>query len=729
MTKTNMFSRGAAKRPRTSGLYASASILPLLFVSGPALAQNAPTPIPDVNVQAPPVPPNLSPADIGTASAASGGMYVPDQSFGPFGNLNAQDIPFATASIPQAVIQDTQAKGLNEITHYDPSVNSYYSSNTQQEAIAIRGFPVDFNVGYHQDGATISYSGAVQPELLERVDIYKGLDGFLYGFATPGGVVNYLTKKPLDEPLTRVTLSYTSRSAFEEAIDWSRRFGSGNQFGLRINLAHEYGDLPIQFQRVDRNLEAVSLDWKPTDTFKLWADFNHSFKDLHGIQEQFYQNFTTNSDGLVAVPPSLTRNYGQPWYNSYQETMTEKAGLEWKDNDWKANAVVAVSQNRSSYIGEFSGNLNSDGTYSGTPEKTPVQPYTDDSINASITRNFKYAFIDNDLTFGISQTWFYDQFGYNYAYGPDTAGSLNNPVYYPEPVWNIPNNGKFVYDLHFSNEFVQDKVMLGEKFGIIAGVGRPSFVSHEIVDKYHIDSFSSGRDWAPQFAVLFKPIPQITAYASYVESYQPGGLINDLAAQNNGAVLPPYTSKQNEIGIKAEVYPGLQIASDVFQIRQPAFYQKPTSTTTYIDTEEGEQRNQGIELNVTGKLTQDLRIYGGFMLIDSAFYNTGYPNGTDLRTGNARLFLEYALPWVPGLSFNGGVQHTGQQTITPDELFLRPYTIFSLGAKYETVVYGQRVVARLNATNITNLKYWDTPGSLGDPLTIKASLQMDLNWN
>ncbi|TFY95172.1 hypothetical protein DYL61_04255 [Pseudomonas nabeulensis] len=47
-----------------------------------------------------------------------------------------------------------------------------------------------------RDGLTLAPHHDMPLELFERVDVLKGPSGFLYGFNSPGGSVNYLTKRP-----------------------------------------------------------------------------------------------------------------------------------------------------------------------------------------------------------------------------------------------------------------------------------------------------------------------------------------------------------------------------------------------------------------------------------------------------------------------------------------------------------------------------------------------------
>ncbi|MCP6133547.1 TonB-dependent receptor plug domain-containing protein, partial [Klebsiella pneumoniae] len=105
------------------------------------------------------------------------------------------------------------------------------------EQFTIRGFSL-FN-------SDVSYNGlygilptySIDMEMADRVDIIKGPSQLINGISprgSVGGGINVVPKRAGDKPLTEFTGSYASGSQVGGAVDIGRRFGEGEQFGLRF---------------------------------------------------------------------------------------------------------------------------------------------------------------------------------------------------------------------------------------------------------------------------------------------------------------------------------------------------------------------------------------------------------------------------------------------------------------------------------------------------------------
>ncbi|KKB60740.1 hypothetical protein WM40_27445, partial [Robbsia andropogonis] len=70
-------------------------------------------------------------------------------------------------------------------------------------------------------------------EAFERVELLKGLSGFMYGFGSPGGIVNYVLKRPTEKRFTTLTAGYESDGVFAEKLDTGGRAGPNAQLGYR----------------------------------------------------------------------------------------------------------------------------------------------------------------------------------------------------------------------------------------------------------------------------------------------------------------------------------------------------------------------------------------------------------------------------------------------------------------------------------------------------------------
>src|SRR5690606_1322408 len=120
--------------------------------------------------------------------------------------------------------------------------------------------------------------------------------------------------------------------------------------------------------------------------------------------------------------------------------------------------------------------------------------------------------------------------------------------------------------------------------------------------------------------------------------------------QNAGEALPPYVSKQKEIGVK---YDGGRIGGNVtlFSTEKPRSYYD--ATDTFVDS--GKDRHNGLELSVYGEATKGLRILGGLSLLDAKQKQTGDTATEGKRVigipkTQANIGLDWDVPGVQGLA-------------------------------------------------------------------------------
>lgn len=109
----------------------------------------------------------------------------------------------------------------------------------------------------------ISYGITLPYEQLERIELQKGLAGFMQGFAAPGGIVNHVTKKPTDTPVRSVDIGYGSDNIWREHADFGSRFGLDERFSYRFNATHEEGKT-YTGGSVNRDTVSTALDARLT---------------------------------------------------------------------------------------------------------------------------------------------------------------------------------------------------------------------------------------------------------------------------------------------------------------------------------------------------------------------------------------------------------------------------------------------------------------------------------
>jgi len=158
-------------------------------------------------------------------------------SVGGFGAKDTMEVPLAIQSYDARTIADIASRTVSDVLAVDPSVvTSNYGGGFGN--FRLRGFTMDNFNTIRRDGLALAPHYDVARELVERVDVLKGPSGFLYGFNSPGGTINYIPKRPTYEPFTQVTTQVTSLEGRLVAVDTSRALLNGS-LGYRLNAGVE----------------------------------------------------------------------------------------------------------------------------------------------------------------------------------------------------------------------------------------------------------------------------------------------------------------------------------------------------------------------------------------------------------------------------------------------------------------------------------------------------------
>jgi iron complex outermembrane receptor protein len=264
---------------------------------------------------------------------------------------------------------------------------------------------------------------------------------------------------------------------------------------------------------------------------------------------------------------------------------------------------------------------------------------------------------------------------------------------------------------------------------------------------------------SPSASVIFKPRADMTIYGTFADSLQ----APDVAAANSGSViivnasqaLPPYRSKEGEIGYKLRVR-RLNFATALFRVERP-FANYVTGVVDPVcgaqsgtpNCEEfkitGDQINYGIEATLSGRIVESLMITGGVSVLDPKLTNTGIAatnnrNFVGIPEYRSNILAEYRLPALTGAFFNFDWQYLGRRPIDDINSSYTPqYNTFDFGIRYSTRILGKLTTWRVTANNVTNVHYWSTlgPGSItgqstgsylghmGEPRLITASMRFE----
>ena len=149
-----------------------------------------------------------------------------------------------------------------------------------------------------------------------------------------------------------------------------------------------------------------------------------------------------------------------------------------------------------------------------------------------------------------------------------------------------------------------------------------------------------------------------------------------------------------------------------------------------VYSQNGQEIHKGWEFALTGRVTERLTLVGGYTALDATVRKSSTagvsgktPQGVPERMG--KLYAEYDLPAVPGLTLTGGVSYTGRTWWDATNTLAVPaVTVVDGGLRYQRRLYGKDAVFRVGVSNLTGKDYWTTRSGilyLGAPRTLSLS--------
>jgi len=219
--------------------------------------------------------------------------------------------------------------------------------------------------------------------------------------------------------------------------------------------------------------------------------------------------------------------------------------------------------------------------------------------------------IDHKLTLGYSSTLYkYFVRADNFVSRPGISGlPLSELKNIPEPDWGIFGSKPMlpVWDTQYDNVLIGDNITFNDQWSAMVGLNYATTANK--TRGIYGDGHYEKSALTPTVSLLYKPIENVTAYVSYMEALQRGTRVGNTYT-NYGEVFPPLVSKQYEIGAKYDINPNLLLSTALFRIEKAnQFSNQATPIPTFV--QDGLQVHNGVELVLTGKITDNLTIMGG----------------------------------------------------------------------------------------------------------------------
>ncbi|OGS37545.1 MAG: hypothetical protein A2293_11405 [Elusimicrobia bacterium RIFOXYB2_FULL_49_7] len=675
-------------------------------------------------------------------SAKSGYRHKSAQ-VGPLGNIPLKEIPYSINVTSGELIENRAAHTPQEALKTNPTVANLMQSNqySGMSRVMIRGFNAS-DQSELRDGLSDRSFCYAPMEQVERIEVMNGMSGFLYGFSSLGGTVNYISKQPVDQRLANFSIGqYNNGLNFVQAdLGGPLSKDSAKALTYRALAFREDGNTFIDDGKQQRTLLYGAMNYRLSDKTTLQTNIWRQNHYVTGLTTLFAVDPLENIPIPDAFDPSV--QYGQSWtYNKSEKTvlglamnseispaLTVRAAYRYGDM-WRQYKYIAAKL------------IDSKGTYREQLIESPRQGEFTHSAYALADTKFKTAFLHHSVTFGYQGSAFYYSRGDDKKTWVAETSHVDNPMHFNDTALGILGTNTW-QSQNQDNILIGDRIDLKGFFSIFAGVNyaeiRQKARSTATSAAISTSNFIQGK-FSPSLALTYKPASFVSTYVSYMQGLEAGG-IAPVTALNKNEILKPFASEQYEFGGKATLL-GLDINVALFRL---------TKTNQYLDLrdniykQDGKQQHQGIEITVSGKLTNNLTLIGGGTILDAEILKANNDISKTLEgkipenipASQASANLEYALPWIPFLTLHAGIHFTGERqallydttstdtSSNPSKVIgyvnfpIASYITVNTGLRFEPMIAGVKTTFSLTVSNLANEHYWSYYRSASEGLCL-----------
>ncbi|KQS27810.1 TonB-dependent receptor [Dyadobacter sp. Leaf189] len=676
-----------------------------------------------------------------TVSAARSSYQVAASSTSTRLDVPLLETPQSVQVVSSAALRDRQAFTLNEIA----GTFTGMKANNGNGNFQIRGFtaysPNDASFLLFNGIRGNLYLWSQQPLLynIESVELLRGPSGALFSEGSPGGVINFITKKPLAEKRASVDLSLGSWGFGRGSVDFTGPVSRNKKLLYRAIVGYDRTESFRDYQKKQNLFVAPSLTYLASERTSLNLELNYAY--AKAVQQ--YDNgsyILSRPDGTFDFnyyPDNLTiqspTDYGKTRNTSATLTFNHQFSQK-----LRLTVVERAVRNVLDYtdhipVGRIRNDSISRGYQDWETDRFSLQ------TTAFATYNAKTGALGHQLIAGAD----YNRYGWtknDYQYKSSTRISILHPDYtgsIPDP--SIPadesDDNKRITNL--IGAYVQDQVSIGDKLKVLLSVRFDSYNGKETPlserdNKQGDELKTSG--WIPRVALVYLPVKNLSVYGTYLRSFNPQTSNNVLA----GGPFPTRQATQYEVGSKADLISNrLSATLSLYQINYANILTAaPTEENSHRQAAIDGTRSRGGEFSVTGSL-RNLSLIAGYAFNEHVLVSTSTYGKKGDRFANApkhqvNFWGKYTLTEqaLRGLGIAAGVRYVSDQVgLLSNQNFVFPsYTVLDAALSYSR----NRYQVQINAYNLTNRHYFTgsrsgvTTAGLGDPFNIRVGVSYQL---
>lgn len=516
-----------------------------------------------------------------------------------------ENIPQSISVVPAQVITDLNSNNIDTALDFAGGISKQNNfGGLQLNQYSIRGFATS---SIYKNGFAIGRGSYSSPDVstIERVEIIKGPSASIYGAGDPSGTINIVTKKPTVGTFANLNVSAGQWDKYRTSIDINTPLNDDKTLLSRVIFAAENNGSFRDYAGSDRLMISPSFIWNispdtrlsvDTELIKTRSVFDRGIASVNGkLDDNNIKNFLgepndgriKNSSGLIQVALEHDLN----------DRNTIRLANHYVKGSLQGNSSEQTQINDDSFVSRFYRQR----SFAAHDNITQLELYS----------NFETGSVQHNFLAGVEfenyrNSQKYPQSDSLYSYGID----INNPIYgNTKPT--IKKQNSFFEKVTSTSLLLQDQIVFTDKLQGVVGVRFERFKQDNFNRSLKNKNSQSKNFFAPRIGFLYQVHPNIGLFANTAISVQPNGMGSD------GETYKPEKGQGYEIGTKLNLLDEQLFANIALfhTVKENTLTTDPVDTTKRIAA--GEARSQGLDISLTGYLTDELKFIANYTYIDA----------------------------------------------------------------------------------------------------------------
>ncbi len=699
-------------------------------------------------------------------------------------NTPIVELPKSIQVITRDMIDDLKTTEINDTLYYTSGVQftSQYSGR-----VAVRGFE---NAAVKRNGLGNygSDESITDTATIERIEIVKGPSSLLYGSSSPGGVVNYETKKPLSYRQDSVRVNAGSWDKYRVELDsGGPLIGDGQRVNYRLVAAYEKAGSFGANDTSERGLIAGTVRWHLSPNTYLLAGVDYNRSDRSNIRPGVVYPIS-----LSTFHPDGTRTYNdvgfiitkeaRQWTSVFASPRNRHNSEVWRyDLDFShkftddLNVFVHYNFIDNHLLGEAYGISGNDGYAHGLAPTVSNYPAPGELLLATAFRNPRRKSHNGTVTlnYNFKRDWFESQVIAGWEF---YTFALNQGDYQLKPeFWPLVNyrTGAGYEALNFANTYagvmqgvangqwnilsryhrtqrydapyvLLHNYFLDRRLRVVAGFRRDAI---KIKQAFRLGAGTTADPFAlapptytdadtsattPMLGVSYSPLARqrgFAVYANYSESLVANEIVNP-----DGSTLPPENGEGFEAGMKFDLDNRLSGTLSWFTIEKTNLARLIPNTLPQQWEASGLQRSRGVDMDVFYAATPEWQIMANATFLDAFYVNDSDASLIGTRIGAVprwawAVWNKYTFSSGPlkGFNFGGGVIARGSIFVYGEnypKMTAPAYQRLDLLIGYTARLGAQEWDFSVKFNNVTDELYLDGARGFGEPRSVQTSVTL-----